>query len=180
MSNSKGLRKHQLDFEIIETNNTKTIVFLDSSNYFTNPTTPVLQLTPPGDYGQVIVNIDFGKLNTFNSHTLGFTDYLRGDDTTELPDGVWEAVYRICPYNELYVVKHFVRTEQLNECLFKIYKDFDSECCGENVERIKKQLSDIYLLLESAKVNAQLNYKSKAEKDFALASKKVNKLINSK
>lgn len=174
----KGLRKHHLDFEILETNNPKTIVFMDSSNYFTNPTTPVLQLQRPGHNDLITVNVDFGKVNTFNSHTLGITDILRGDDTVVLEDGVWKAIYRICPYNELYVTKHFVRFEYLNECLFKIYENLDTECCEDKYNSVKKQLMDIYILMESAKGNAYLNKVDKATKDFTLASKKINKLLN--
>lgn len=174
----KGLQKHHLDFEILETNNTKTIVFLDSSVYFTNPTTPVLQLQPPGSTSLITVNVDFGKINTFNSHTLGLTDVLRGDDTTHLADGVWKAIYRICPYNELYTTKHFVRFEYNNECLFKIYENLDTECCEDKYNSVKKQLMDIYILMESAKANAYLNNTDKAIKDFNLVSKKVSKLLN--
>lgn len=172
----KGLKKHILDFEILETNNPYNLIFLDSSSYYTDPTTPILQLVEPGTNDEIIVNISSGKANVFNSHTLGKTNALNGDSITKIKDGVWQATYRICPYNDLYKVKYFVRFEQINECLYKIYKDFDTECCTQNNESLKKQLNDIYLLMESAKANAYNNLKQKAEKDYALAVKKIKKL----
>ena len=176
MSLSKGIKKHELDFEILETNNTKRLVFLDTSIYYTNPTTPVLHLVKPGGE-QVILNVSHGEINTFNSHSLGLTNPLTGDDTTAIPDGVWQAVYRICPYNELYTSKFFVRFEIINECLYNVYRNFDTECCGVENDQLKKCLNDIYLLMESAKANAYKNLKEKAEKDYSLAVKKINKII---
>lgn len=172
----KGLRKHELDFEILETNNPKKLVFLDTSVYYTNPVTPILHLVKPGGE-EVLLNISHGEINTFNSHSLGLTNLLNGDDTAAIPDGVWQAVYRICPYNELYVSKFFVRFETINECLYNVYKNFDTECCSASNELLKKQLNDIYLLIESSKANAYKNLKDKAEKDYSLAVKKINKLI---
>ena len=174
----KGLNEHLLDFEIVPTNNSKTLVFLDSSSYHIAPTTPILQLKAPSRTQDIIVQVTPSQMNYFNSNDLGITNQLIDEALVDLEDGVWQATYRICPYNELYVSKCFVRFELLNKKLAKIYSKFDVECCDEKNEKIKKQLIDIYILIESANANATLNYKDRAQKDYKLVCKKVTSLLN--
>lgn len=170
-----GLQKHDLDFEIIESRNAKKIIFLDASDYFEQPESPLLQILLPGHRKYFLVNIEAGRINTFNSHTVGFTSILSLDDLVEFPDGVYEFTYKVCPYKTVNVTKYILRTTKFDETLSKVYSKID---CSDEKDCIKKELLDIHILIESAKANTYLGYVDKGGKDFSLAQQKVSKLLN--
>lgn len=120
----KGFRQNTLDFEIIPTGNPKTLVFLDSSDYFREPERPLLEITLPGYSKYFLVNITARRLNTFNSNTIGLTDLLNNDQLVTLPDGIYTYKYKICPYDETYKVKKVFRTtlieQELNDLFLQI------------------------------------------------------------
>lgn len=170
-----GLQSHRLDFEILPTTSSKKIIFLDTSDYYEKPESPLLQVNLPGYSKYFLVPIESGRINTFNSHTLGFTTILLDDEPLEFPDGIYKFVYKVCPYATLHITKHFLRTNKLDKELAQIYSKLD---CVETNSCYKKELLDIHVLLESAKANTTFNYIDKANKDFSLAQKKVSKLLN--
>lgn len=122
----KGFRQHILDFEIIPTGNPKTLVFLDSSDYFREPEKPLLEITLPGYSKYFLVNIIARKLNTFNSNTIGLTELLNNDCLVDLPDGIYTHKYKICPYDETYKIKKFFRTTLLEKQLDNLYDQIEN------------------------------------------------------
>lgn len=173
---NKGLHKHNIDFEIVNLGNSKIIVFLDCSEYFKQPDSPILDILVPGYHEVFSVPIEFSLPNTFNSNTIGLTSKLNCDEPTILPDGIYKYTYKVQPYDGLYKTKYFLRTEILDGLLEKVYSEV--ECSTQIVDNpnLKREIVDIHILLESAKANAKYSNIDKAQKDYRLALKKVEKL----
>lgn len=171
----KGLRRHILDFEIISTGNPKTLVFLDSSDYMSEPERPLLEITLPGYNKYFLVNVAARKVNTFNSNTIGLTEVLNDDCLVNLPDGAYKFRFKICPYTQAYIDKAFMRTTLLEERLADVYEKLDIACDNDNND-VKKQVVEIHSLIEGAKliVNRDIH---KANEFYQLASKLVEKLL---
>ena len=162
---SLGLKKHHLDFEILDVDNPKTLVFLDTSEYMEQPERPLLELTLPGHSRYFLLNVVARKVNTFNSNTIGLSEVFDTHCLQELPDGVYTAKYKICPYDKIWVQKHFLRTTLFDRSLDKAftYINLDSE-------REKKEVIDIMLLKEAAKANVKEGLIKKGIEQFKEAN----------
>jgi hypothetical protein len=176
---AKGLLSHKLDFEILPTSNNKVLLFLDASEYFEQPDSPMLRVVSPGYKKYFTINIEHGKINVISSNTLGWTEILEGDERLDLPDGIWKFTYMICPYDHLQIAKYYLRTNILDSQLKKIYAFIDVDCELEDREScIRTELIEIHILIESAKANAEFGKIDKATKDFQLAQGKVRRLLD--
>lgn len=173
-----GIHKHILDFEILELGNPKTIVFVDASQYMETPERPLLEIIPPGYNKYFLVNVQAGKVNTFNSSTIGFHTVLNQSELIDLPDGIWEYKYKICPYKYVYVTKRFLKSSLLNNRIEYLYERIDlQECHVKEDEALKKDLVEVHLLIEGAKSTANKN-PEKASSYYKLADKLVGKLLD--
>jgi hypothetical protein len=173
-----SLHRHEIDFEIINTGNPKTIVFMDSSSYFEAPDRPLLQITPPGFSKFFTVNIAYGKLNTLNSNIIGLSHVLDTSALVDLPDGVWTFVYRICPYDKIFITKFHLRTVHLKKKLNQLFDLAGTECDFEHNPQFKKEMVDIFLLIAKGEANAQEGEPAKASDAYQKASRRVNKLLD--
>lgn len=174
-----GLKRHTLDFDILDTGNPKTLVFLDLSSYYTEPDSPILQVTLPGHTKYNVVNIAARKINTFNSNTLGKTDSYNIRDIVALPDGVWTLTFRVCPYDEVYVQKYHLRTTILEQNLEKIFEHFKLlDCDVERDAQMRNDIVDILLAIESGKANAKKGNAKKASQLYQKADSLVTKILD--
>lgn len=173
----KGFRQHILDFEIIPTGNPKTLVFLDSSDYFREPERPLLEITLPGYSKYFLVNIVARKLNTFNSNTIGFTELLNQDCLVDLPDGIYTFKYKICPYDETYIIKKVFRTTLIEQELDDLYLQIENP---ENItpdERVfEYKLVEIHSGIAGAKAAAKKGDDRKANSFYNVAQKLIDEL----
>lgn len=172
-----GIISTALNFEILDINNTKTIVFLDASSYMEAPVSPILQVIPPGANRYYVAQIQPSQINALDSLSLGMSDFLGTSCPMDFPDGVYQFSYKIQPYNFYCVSKYVLRTTMLERTIQNIYCSIDITCCSlDDIAAIKKDLLDVYIFLESGKANAALGYADKASKDFSLACKKVDRI----
>lgn len=168
-----------LDFEILDSNNLKNIIFVDASTYSEEPENPILSLLLPGSNKYLIANITPRVVNVLDSHTIGLSQALESWCPVDLPDGVYTYTYKICPYETLKITKSYLRTTLIDKDIAQIYETLSFiECCKDDLTAIKKELVDIYIFLESGKANATLGNIDKAGKDYSIACKKVAKLIS--
>lgn len=173
----KGLKQHHLDYEIVATTNPKTLVFIDSSEYYIEPERPLLEVTLPGYDKYFLVNVVARKVNTFNSNTIGLTEVLITDDLVELPDGVYQFRYKVCPYEFYNVDKVFFRTTLIEKKLSSLYTQIEaSDCSKKSDELVQEDLVEIHILIEGAKAVVHLDQK-KARDFYALADSLVEKLL---
>lgn len=168
-----GLHKDNISFEILETINPKTLVFLDSSDYIQSPERPLLEITLPGYDKYFLVNVIPKRLNTFNSSTIGLGRVLNCSELIDLPDGLYSAKYKICPYDYKFITKKFIRTTLLNQRLENLYNQIDLNLIDNEFE---KDLLKVYILVEGSKTIADSDSK-KAVDYFNTASKIVDKLF---
>lgn len=177
---SLGIRKHTLSFEILNTGNPKTLVFLDSSDYYEEPERPLLEITLPGYNKYFLVNVVARKVNTFNSNTIGMTETLSSHNLVNLPDGVWTLKFKVCPYDKVYIQKYHLRTVTLEEQIANIFEYMDlSDCDVEDTKKYQNTLVDIFVLLEAAKANAEKRGAvKKATEQYQKANSLVTDLLN--
>lgn len=174
----KGLKQHILDFEVIPTGNPKTLVFIDSSEYYTEPEKPLLEVTLPGYTKYFLVNVIARQVNTFNSNTIGLTELLNGDALVSLPDGAYHFRYKVCPYTVLHKDKVVFRTTLIENKLSDVYNQLEAtDCSKKNDQEILNSLVEIHALIEGAKAVVCKNEK-KANDFYSLANTLVDKINN--
>lgn len=190
---STGLKKNILDFEIIPSGNTKTMIFVDASEYMElHPERPLLEITPPGYAKYFLVNIVAKKVNVLNSALIGIHPQVKKIDEsnceilplgttylTDLPDGVWTLKYKICPYDKVYIQKYHLRTVALECVLRQIYAYMQFEDCDvQKEEKLKKDIIDILLMIEGGKAAAEEGVVKKASTLYGKATKSINKILD--
>jgi len=173
-----GVNRHHLDFEILDTGNPKTLVFVDASEYMEEPERPLLEVTMPGYDKYSLVNVNAKHVNTFNSSTLKINMVLNQNCLVDLPDGVWHFNYKICPYQYVHVSKYYLRTALLKQKMAYLQDRIDlADCEVKEDSDLKSQILNVYVLLEGAKDVVNKNPK-KAGQYYQLADKIVTKLLD--
>lgn len=125
-----------LDFEILDTGNSKAIIFLDQSEYQERPGNPTLQIQFPSITKAYKILISPKEVNSINTKLLGFTK-----DITEFPDGLYNIIYSIDPNHLNFICKKYFRLTA-TKCRIKrllLQEDISSEIVG------KLYKIDIYL-----------------------------------
>ncbi len=172
-----GFRENIIDFEIVPTGNPKTLVFIDSSNYISEPDRPLLEVLMPGYDKFLVANVVARQVNTFNSNTIGFTDLLNSDILLDLPDGVYTLKYQVCPYTTNFKIKSICRTALLEEKLVYIYEKIEaSACTTKHDKEILAQLAEVHMLIEGCHYIADADQR-KATEFYALADRLVKHII---
>lgn len=173
-----GLHENVLDFEILETGNLKTLVFVDSSTYIEEPDRPLIEVTMPGYTKYFLANVAARTVNTFNSSTLGLNQVLVQSKLVDLPDGVWIIKYKICPYKYVYIIKKHLRITLLLTKLQSLYDQIDLSECGDKEDKdLQNALVNIHVLIEGAKAAVNKDSK-KAQKYYQLADKLIQKALD--
>lgn len=178
MSSFLGINRNTLSFEILEGGNPQTVLFMDTSQYYKIPESPIVEITPPGYTNPFLTNIDFGKINVLNSSTIGISDILETGCLVDLPDGVWKFKYKICPYDQVYVIGYILRTTVLDITLQKVYDAIDfSDCDIAEDENLKKTIVDIMVAIASGKANARAGEAKKADTLYQIANELTVKTL---
>jgi len=156
----------KLDFNILETHNPKTIVFVDESIYGdTSPIFPTLQIRMPNLEKVYKALIRTEKVNALYTTTIGFSEAI-----SDFPDGIYEFKYSISPHNISYVCKKVIKVDQAYSDLKKINSNIN---CKDDVYFSK--LAEIHLLLLSSQIEVE-NNSDEASKKLELAKKLIKKL----
>lgn len=168
---SLGKNRHYISFEILSGGNPEVLLFMDTSQYYTAPESPIAEITPPGYTIPFLVNIIYNKINVINSGTIGISDILESKCLAVLPDGVWKFKYKICPYDQLFVIGYDLRTTSLEKTLEDIYEALDfSDCDIAEDDKLKKDIIDITLAIASGKANARKGNIKKAGTLYQIAN----------
>lgn len=173
--------RNYLDFEIIETDNPKLLIFIDGSEYMDeHPEKPLLEIKLPGFNDYFIVSMKHREVNILNANTIGITKTFVNNYQclVDLPDGVWTLTYRICPYEVVFKTKHILRTEQLNIKIKQLYKLIEAtDCSLKEDRRLKNKLIDINIFLQTGKAYAEDCDIKKASNFYQIADKFTNDLL---
>lgn len=170
-----------LDFEILDIDNPKIIVFLDCSQYMhDNPELPILDVIMPGFNRKSSANIVAKQINILNANTIGITKAVIHDYSCliDLPDGVYTFTYRICPYDKVQVTKQYLRTTQLNIQVKALYRLLENTDCSLLEDRkLKNKLLDIEQFISGGKAFAEDGNPIKASNFYQIAAKFTSDLL---
>jgi hypothetical protein len=173
-----GIKRTILDFEILETGNPMTLVFVDSSQYIEPPDRPLLEVFLPGFDKYLLANVAANQVNTFNSNTLGLGESLFINHLVVLPDGVWTFRFKICPYNYIYTDKKFMRTTLLYQKIDQAYNQLDLlGCMDKTTAFILDEITKAEILIKGAKAVVNKDEK-KAFSYYQLANRIIDEIIN--
>lgn len=176
-----GTQQYNIDFYIVESNDPKTIVILDRSNYLDQPEKPLLQVTLPGFTGFKHIEYIPQSINVLNSDSLDLTSPCEYDCTAPLPDGIYQITMMICPYDQLYKKVCYLKTTKFYESYQNLLLNFDIADKFHNQDQLKKDIVDIFILMESAKAEVNRCNVERGMKKYQAATRKllsVNKILN--
>ena len=93
------MKSTRLSFDILETNDCKTLGLYDTSFYSSNQTiaNATLQVITPFDDQPVELDYYKNAVTVLNSNSLKITNVNDLDLLTTLPDGLYTAKISICP-----------------------------------------------------------------------------------
>lgn len=145
----------KLYIDILETNNTKTLRLIDSSQYNTgiDIECPRLLVTSPGFSDPVYFNVDPFFNLALNSNNLLLTGASREQDLVELPDGIYIIHYSIAPNDKVWVeYNHMRNSKQLKLYSQKLCSVFNnSDLTPRERDHKLDELRKIKSMIEGAK-----------------------------
>lgn len=173
---------YKIDFSILDDNNPDTLIILDKSTYLDTPEKPLLDITLPGYTGFIEVPYKPSTISLYNSDSLTLTEPCEDGSLSALPDGVYQITMKICPYDEFYATKCYLKTSSFNAAYEELLITFtdSTETCYDH-KLLREEIIDIDILIQSAKAEANLSNIEKASEKYRTAVKKlasVNKKIN--
>lgn len=174
-----------LDFNVIDTHNSKTIGIADSSTYDPNiaVANATLEITPPGGFNKVALPFQMGSVNTYNSNNVNITSACNFEGLTDLPDGIWLIRYSTKPNLTSFISKVWLRTTaiecRLQGALLKTLLNEDANAFV-TMEKDRKFLLDIQLYIDGAISAANRANDKIAMELYNKASKMLDKFTNQK
>jgi len=170
-----GIDTYNIDYYILPTNDPKTITLLDNSHYLSLPEKPLINVILPGFTGSVQFPYIPGGLITIDSDSLDLTENTDYDYTADLPDGVYQITMKVCPYDQLYNKKCYLKTTKFDEQFQQLLLCITPDCC-EDQRKLKDEIVDIDILIQSAKAEVNLCNVEKGTLKYQVAVKKLQNL----
>jgi hypothetical protein len=158
------INKHNIDFLILDDDDTKSFCFLDKSDYFKRPEKPIIEVKFPNMqkiYQLVIESSGFKRLTTKNLH------YLK--TIQDFPDGVYEVTYSVAPHDKVVKKIKHLRTSFLQKDIKNILNKIDSD------SEVISNLYKINLYLQAASLSLNDNEKL-AVSFYKEAQKQINNI----
>ena len=176
---------HNPNITIQETPDCRVLVIQDISYYDSKvPLTNVdIKISVPGQNTYYHPPFAINSTNYYTSINLGGTYYNKcNQDLINLPDGLYEITYSVCPNETLYTTIKYLRTCaikcKVNELIGKYISACDiNKMTPDKIissQEVLQNLNSYLLIIESAKGDV-LNYKYKeAEDKLIYINKKIN------
>lgn len=168
---------YKLDFLILDSNDNKTIVILDRSNYLDVPEKPIVEVTLPGFTGRVELTYNINGLTVLDSDSLCLTQTCEYSNLADLPDGVYQIKIKVCPYDKLFFKKCYIKTTFLENLFADAVLSLDN-FCEDELPKLKENLIDIDILIKGAKAETAYCNVENGIKKYIAAFKSLEKLIN--
>lgn len=176
-----GIDEFSIDFRILPTNDVKSIALLDQTNYISTPEKPLIEVIIPGFTGSVEFAYEPLTIIIITSDTLKLTYSNDQGVTADLPDGVYQIIMKVCPYGELFNKKCHLKTTKLELEYQDILRKVDIKCNCYEERKLRDDIIDFDILLQSAKAEADICNTEKALLKYNAACKKlsyINKRLN--
>ena len=175
------IQSYNIDFSVLDDNNPETLIILDKSTYLDIPEKPLLDITLPGYTGYLEVPYTPNKISLYNSDSLGLTTPSEGDCIAQLPDGVYQINMKICPYDQFFTNRCYLKSSQFNISYQILLLTFDQITTCYNQQDLKYAIIDLDILIQSAKAEAdRCNVERATYKYNAAVSKlaSINRKLN--
>ena len=175
------IRATRLSFDILDTNDCKTLGLYDTSFYSSNQTiaNATLQVISPFDDSPVELDYYKNAVTILNSNTLKISNVNDLDNLVTLPDGLYTAKISVCPEEQFWFEKSWYRTCLL-ECKYdKAFLKLNVQSCEvcfspERLEKLERARIYIY----GVKTNAQNCNVREADKLYKAANKILDNLLD--
>lgn len=142
-----------LDFEVISTNNPKTLRVADQSDWGILSDRPaIIEIVPPGG-DKVTYYLGKNQLNVFNSKTLGINPG-RGEEFENLKDGIYDITITGSPSSYTFNRK-YLKTDIIRLNIDKVWARSTVLCDHEDDDTVEK-IKEIEFLLAAAEANMRL------------------------
>jgi hypothetical protein len=172
-----GLETYKIDFRILP-NDLKTIILVDLSNYLSTPEKPKIEVVLPGFTGSVEFSYVPNTLIVIDSDDLRLTYTNELGPTADLPDGIYQITMKVCPYDELFNKKCYLKTTKLESDYQKLLLSLDLGCGCYDENKLKEAIIDLDILIQSAKAEADICNTEKAAAKYAAAVSKLEYINN--
>lgn len=143
-------------------------------------TNPVLKVILPGDTCEYFPIWARGGRSIYTSNTFSITHATCSDGLSNLPDGIYEFTYSVCPNETVFANYKYLRTCQLESLIFMYQSnilngDCDNavfNCYGTDVTKSRLQeLADLLTYISAAKADVKAGKVTSANKKLAFISK---------
>ena len=168
-----------LDLLMMDTHSLKLMAIGDASVYTNfNPSTPTIQITPPGFFTKTMPFTP-GGVDIYNAAALGIVpEGTEECSMPDLPDGIYTFKYSVAPVNVYNVTKNFFRTYKLEQLKNKAFLKIDMIGCDGQLKRQQKMdIDDIEFYISGAIAAANECALKRATEIYNKAYKIANNLI---
>lgn len=173
---SIDIQTYKLDLIFLKNNDPKSIAILDQSTYLSDPQLPLLQVIPPGFTGALQVPYAPNTITILNSDNLTLTDVTECGDLMDLPDGVWQITQMVCPYDELYTKKCYLKTTQFDNAFSNALLNYREDLSFIDKNEYEKSIIEADILIQSAQAETYFCNIDKATQKYKKALSIVNNL----
>lgn len=142
------INRHKLDFKILDDEDTKSLCFLDKSDYFKRPEKPMLEVKFPNIDRIYSIMIDSCGFNKLTTKSLCYLDSVQ-----DFPDGLYEFRYSVAPNDKVFLRKKFFKVSKLKKDLKNILENLDdNDELISNLYKIDLYLTAVNLVNEELAV----------------------------
>lgn len=176
MSYTSDMNNINLDFEIVGTNNPKTLRVVDQSEWgilFDRPA--IIEITPPDETEPYVYYLGKNQLNVFNSKTLGINSG-PGTEFQNLKDGIYTIAIVGSPSSYRFERK-YLKTDSIRLNIDKIWAKSTILCDHEDRDIIEK-IKEVEFVLTAAEANMRLGNVNEVQQLYERAEKLIDVLNN--
>lgn len=166
-----SIKSNKLNFDVIESLDPTSISIIDKSEYLdVRPDKPTMEVLVPGFSESHLTPWRPFNINIINAGQLN----IGCGPNVNLPDGVYCLTLRVCPQEEVYLTKTYLKTDLLDY-------EFDQKLLMVNSnkhisEELKRKFQDIEFLILVAKSHARNGNTTEATTLYSKAQKYLNKI----
>lgn len=176
MSWTEDMNKINLDFEVVSTNNPKTLRIADQSEWGILADRPaIIEIIPPGEENPYTYYLGKNQLNVFNSKTLGINPGREGG-FENLKDGIYDITIKGSP-SSYSVNRKYLKTDSIRLNIDKVWARSTVLCDHEDDDTVEK-IKEIEFLLVAAEANTRLGNFEEVKQLYEKAEKLLYVLNN--
>ena len=149
------MKKINIDFQIYDSRDPKTIIILDTSEWLHIYRKPsIIEIILPGDSKPITHYFDKKSVNVLNSLNLNISCGNCFDVNDDLPDGIYQITVKGSP-DRFNKNKKYIRTTKTQLDLDNLYISLSLECFKDDndIKNKIKDLNYIQLLLKASEAN---------------------------